>query len=71
MTGVDELLKKGGSTTAVAARLSTDERRCSHQLVQYWKEQGYVTPRWAPVVNRVYGIPLHKLNPAIYPKSAA
>lgn len=71
MTGVEELMKKGGSTTAIATRLSSDGRKCTHQLVQYWERQGYVTPKWAPIVYRVYGIPLHKLNPSIYPKSAA
>ncbi len=72
MTGVEKLLKKeADSASAVAARLSDEQRKCTRQLVEYWLEQGYVTPKWAPVVNRTYGIPLHELNPAIYPKSAA
>lgn len=72
MTGVEKLLKKeDGSTRAIAAKLSDDSRTCSRQLVEYWVKQGYVTGKWAPAVNRVYAIPLHELNPAIYPKSAA
>lgn len=67
MTGVEKLLKKG-SATAIAQRLSDKERTCTRQLVEYWAEQGYVTPKWAPIVYRAYGIPLHELNPAIYPQ---
>lgn len=72
MTGVEELLQKeAGSTSAIAAKLSDPGRTCTRQLVEYWAERGYVTPKWAPVVNRAYGIPLHKLNPAIYPEVSA
>jgi hypothetical protein len=72
MTGVEKLLEKeGGSTSAIAAKLSDPARTCSRQLVEYWRGQGYVTGKWAPVVNRVYGIPLHELNPLIYPQTAA
>lgn len=72
MTGIEKLLEKeGGSATAVAAKLTDEERTCTRQLVEYWVEQGYVTPKWAPVANRVYGVPLHELNPAIYPPSHA
>jgi hypothetical protein len=70
MTGVEKLLdKESGSATAVAAKLTEPDRECTRQLVEYWAKRGYVTPTWAPVVNRVYGIPLHELNPSIYPKS--
>src|SRR5687767_10932911 len=72
MTGVEKLLKKeSGSASAVAAKLTAEDREgrdCTRQLVEYWAEQGYVTPKWAPVVNRVYEIPLHELNPAVYPR---
>ena len=71
-TGIEKLLEKeNGSASAVAAKLTDEDRTCTRQLVEYWKEQGYVTPKWAPHVNRVYRIPLHELNPSIYPKSAA
>lgn len=69
MTGVEKLLKKAGSASAVAAKLAV-ERPCSRQLVEYWKTCGYVPGKWAPLVNREFGIPLHELNPTIYPKSA-
>lgn len=72
MTGIEKLLaKESGSHSAIATRLSDESRTCSRQLVEYWAKQGYVTGKWAPVVNRVYEIPLHELNPAIYPQSAA
>lgn len=71
MTGVEKLLKKAGSATAAAAALTDDERTCSRQVIEHWKNQGYVPGKWAPAVNRVFGIPLHELNPTIYPKSAA
>lgn len=72
MTGVKKLLKlEKGSTSAIAAKLSEPGRTCSRQLVEYWIEQGYVTPKWAPRVNAVYEIALHELNPAIYPQHAA
>jgi hypothetical protein len=67
MTGVQKLLERE-SAAAIAARLTDEDRQCSRQLVEYWAERGYVTPKWARVVNSVYGIPLHELNPAIYPK---
>lgn len=76
MTGVEKLLEKeAGSASAIAARLNeaapSAGKPCSRQLVEYWAKQGYVTGKWAPVVNRVYEIPLYELNPAIYPQSAA
>lgn len=70
MTGVEKLIKAaGGSPKAVADALTNEGHECSRQLVEYWKEQGYVTPRWAPIVYTKYGIPLHELNPSIYPES--
>lgn len=72
MTGIEKLLKKeAGSTSAIAAKLTSDDRPCSRQLVQYWVKQGYVTGKWALAVNQKYDVPLHELNPSIYPKSAA
>lgn len=72
MTGIEILLQKeSGSTSAIAAKLSTPDRPCTRQLVEYWADRGYVTPKWAPAVNRAYGIPLHELNPAIYPQDSA
>lgn len=69
MSGVDDLLAlEDGKASAVAATLTSGERKCSRQLVEYWKSVGYVTGTWAPLVNSKYGIPLHKLNPRIYPK---
>lgn len=72
MSGIQKLLEReSGSPSAVAATLSDEDRTCTRQLVEYWVDQGYVTPKWAPIVNRVYGIPLHELNPAIYPESVS
>ncbi len=72
MNGVKKLLKLGnGSPSAVAAKLTDTERECSRQLVQYWLKQGCVTPQWAPRVHEVFKIPLHELNPDVYPKSFA
>lgn len=74
MSGIKKVLKQeNGSATAVARKLNEAERgrECTRQLVEYWEEMGYVTPKWAPVVHRVYSVPLHELNPEIYPKSAA
>jgi hypothetical protein len=68
MTAIDEIVKTEGSPAAVAAKLTTDERPCSRQLVEYWQERGYVTPTWAQAVAKVYRMPLHRLNPKIYPK---
>lgn len=68
MTGVDKLLEAAeGSATVVAARLSTPERACKRQHVEYWVKQGHVPGTWAPLVQQVFGIPLHELNPTIYP----
>lgn len=72
MTGVEKLLAaEKGSATAVAAKLTTDARKCTRQLVEYWLEQGYVTPKWATAAHQAYGVPLHELNPAVYPQNAA
>jgi hypothetical protein len=72
MTGVKKLLaKEKGSATAVASKLSEPTRACSRQLVEYWLKQGYVTPTWAVRAHSVYEVPLHELNPAVYPKSVA
>lgn len=68
MTGVEELISKCGSPAEVAAKLTTPERPCSRQLVEYWVKRGYVTGTWAPLVTRAFGVPLHKLNPAVYPE---
>ncbi len=68
MTGVQKLLKNR-TASEIAAALTSEDRKCNRQLVEYWAEQGYVTPKWAPVVNVKFGIPLHELNPSIYPES--
>lgn len=69
MTGIEKLLKAAdGSPTAVAQRLDSEARPCRRQHVEYWIKQGYVPGTWAPSVERAFGIPLHELNPEIYPK---
>lgn len=69
-SGVEKLLAAaGGSPSAVAKRLSTPERRCSRQLVEYWLHRGYVPGTWAPLVAEEFDIPLHELNPRVYPQS--
>lgn len=72
MSGVKKLLKiEKGSPTKVARKLTSSDRECSRQVVQHWRKVGYVPSTWAPRVNAVYGIPLHELNPEVYPKSMA
>lgn len=78
MTGVEKLLAQEGAdkTTAaqaraVAEKLTEAGRECSRQVVEHWVAAGYVPGKWAPLVNSIYRIPLHELNPSIYPKSAA
>lgn len=71
MTGVEKLLKaESGSASAIAKRL-TRYKPCSRQLVEYWVRSGYVPGKWAPFVNEEYGIPLHDLNPTVYPQQQA
>lgn len=71
-SGLDIILAACENKPAiVASRLSTPERECSRQNVEYWIRQGYVTPGWAPRANLVFGVPLHKLNPRVYPPVAA
>lgn len=78
MTGIEELLAKApnaettaAKATLIAAKLTEKGRTCSRQVVEHWVKSGYVPGKWAPFVNRVYRIPLHKLNPVVYPKNAA
>jgi len=71
MTGVEKLLKKGGSPQKIATSLTDDDKECTRQLVEYWREKGYVTPKWVLPVSKTYGIPPHELNPTIYSKSVA
>ena len=78
MTGIEKLLakEKDGETTAakatlIAAKLSESGRSCTRQVIEHWVAAGHVPGKWAPLVNRIYRIPLHELNPSIYPKSAA
>lgn len=72
MNGVKKLLaSEKGSPTAVARKLTTKQRLCSRQNVQHWKKSGYVPSTWAPHVASIYAIPLHELNPKVYPKSIA
>lgn len=69
MTGVEKLLQAAeGSSTAVARRLCTEDRQCRRQDVEYWIKRGYVPGNWAPAVAEAFEIPLHELNPNIYPK---
>jgi hypothetical protein len=68
MTGIEKVLKAvGGSPSALAAAVSTKERTCTRQNVQYWVRQGYVPSGWARRVGEVFDVPLHELNPAVYP----
>jgi hypothetical protein len=70
MTGVEKLIEvAGGSPSALAAKLTDSGHKCSRQLVEYWADRGYVTPRWAQIIHSHFGIPLHDLNPTIYPES--
>lgn len=69
MTGIERVIAiAGGSPTEVARRLSS-ERRCSRQLVEYWVRCEYVPGKWAPLVHREFGVPLHELNPNVYPRA--
>lgn len=66
--GVEKLIAAaGGSASEVAKRLTTPERQCSRQLVEYWRRRGYVPGTWAPRVAEEFDIPLHELNPRVYP----
>lgn len=70
MTGVEKLLAaEANSPSAVAKRLSELGQKCTRQVVQHWMGAGHVPGKWAPLVNRLYDIPLHELNPEIYPES--
>jgi len=69
-SGVEKLMTAaGGSASEVAKRLTTPERQCSRQLVEYWCRRGYVPGTWAPQVAEKFAIPLHELNPRVYPQS--
>jgi hypothetical protein len=68
MTGVEKLIEKAGSPRAVAERLTAEGHTCTRQLVEYWVGKKYVTPTWAQRVNKIYEIPLHELNPTVYPR---
>jgi hypothetical protein len=70
MTGVEKLLKKG-TPTEIADKLSSGKTECTRQRVEYWRDQGYVTPKWVLPVSNTFGIPPHELNPTIYQNSAA
>jgi hypothetical protein len=37
-------------------------------MVEYWDRRGYVPGTWALIVAEEFGVPLHELNPTIYPK---
>lgn len=68
MTGLSKVLKAAdGSPSAVASRLNTRKRPCKRQHVEYWVKRGYVPAVWAPMVSQEFGVPLHELNPAVYP----
>lgn len=71
MTGIEKLVEKEGSASAIAEKLASAGRKCSRQVVEHWVNNGYVPGKWAPLLNRIYRVPLHELNPTIYPKSAA
>jgi hypothetical protein len=68
-SGLDKLLEAGGGSAAgVAARLHSQKRPCLRQHVEYWVRRGYVPGTWAPAVAKEFNIPLHELNPQVYPK---
>lgn len=70
-TGISKVLAAAdGSPSKVAARLHTDARPCRRQDVEYWRKQGYVPPTWAPTVAEAFDVPLHELNPRVYPAPA-
>ncbi len=68
MSGVERVLEAaGGSPTRVAERVSTDEKPCYRQQVEYWMRRGYVPSTWTLRVAEVFGVALHELNPSVYP----
>jgi hypothetical protein len=68
MTGVEKLLKAGGNPSKIAKKLSEYGDECSRQNVEYWRKVNRVPGLWAQTVQKAFGIPLHELNPDIYPK---
>jgi hypothetical protein len=76
MTVTEKLLsKEKAETTAAKATLIAEKltaaggKKCTRQMVEHWVRNGRVPGWWAPVVNRVYRIPLHDL--LTFPQSAA
>lgn len=70
MTGIEQVLSAANdSPTEVARRVTTPDRPCKRQHVEYWVRQGYIPGVWAPRVHEVFGVPLHTLNPNLYPKA--
>ncbi len=71
MTAFEKLVEREGSAKVIAAKLTEAGKTCSRQVVEHWARNKYVPGKWAPLVNKIYRIPLHDLNPNIYPKNAA
>lgn len=79
MSGIAKLLAKerdaesvAAKATQIAKKLTAAGKPCTRQVIEHWVKAGRVPGTWAPLVNKLYRIPLHELlNSDIYPKSAA
>ena len=70
--GLNRLLSiTGFSASRIAHELTTHERPITKQHVQYWIRRGYVPGCWCREVHERWEIPLHDLNPHVYPEPEA
>lgn len=56
----------GGAAIGAEKITSLSGRECSRHLLQKWMVNGIGVP-WHPFVHKVSKIPLHELDPDIYP----
>lgn len=71
LNGAERACAVVGGQTALAARLTTCGKRITPQGVSWWCRKTKAVPAkdgWAAAVSVITGLPLHELNPEVFPK---
>lgn len=66
MNGIEKAIKVCGGPAALAKRIGV-----TRQVINYWRNVGYVPPAQARDVHEETEIPLYELNPMIFVKGKA
>ena len=68
MEAIELAIKQMGTATALARAIERETGEyCTPEAVRQWRKRGAVPPARVLLIERLTGVPRHKLRPDIYP----